>query len=192
MNRFKTIGVLAAIFTMGCIGTHGGPEIGQFGAMRSPPGTGMSRLLPRELRSPPIAQVCPTESMSCYPGCATVGDSYGCGAQLILLAGGLAAATLVLAKTEGMPLQDFCNKYGVLCAKARPRAEPQRFPDNTPCTLVGSGGSSIYGKGLTCKYKCNGEDLVMRLDPPESSCPGEDTIDYVIKWIAIKWLEIVR
>lgn len=73
---------------------------------------------------------------------------------------------------------------------AMPRSAANAKPASS--TLVGSGGSSIYGKGLTCKYKCNGEDLVMRLDPPQSSCPGEDTIDYVIEWIAIKWLEIVR
>jgi hypothetical protein len=136
--------------------------------------------------------VCPSTEMSCYPGCATVGDVYACGAQLILVAGSLAAALLVLANAEAMPIEDFCNKYGTLCAKAKPKAKPRRYPDNTDCQLLGSGGSSIWGKGLTCTYRCGGDTLVMQLEPPQSTCPGYDAPEGIVKWLLIKWLEIIK
>jgi hypothetical protein len=55
--------------------------------------------------------------MSCYPGCAVVGDTYACGAGLVTLAGGMAGALEAIALYEGMTLEDFCTKYEVLCAK---------------------------------------------------------------------------
>jgi hypothetical protein len=55
--------------------------------------------------------------MSCYPGCAVVGDTYACGKTLIEIAGGLAAAIEAVALAEGLSLEDFCGKYEVLCAK---------------------------------------------------------------------------
>ena len=55
--------------------------------------------------------------MSCYPGCAVVGDTYACGKTLIELTGGLAGAIEAVALSESMSLEDFCEKYEVLCAK---------------------------------------------------------------------------
>src|SRR5262249_40154665 len=60
---------------------------------------------------------CPVETMSCYPGCAVVGDTYACGAGLVTLAGGLTAALEAIALYEGLTMEDFCTKYEVLCAK---------------------------------------------------------------------------
>lgn len=140
----------------------------------------------------PIAEVCPTAEMSCYPGCALVGDTLACGPALVLMAGSLAASLVYLAAEEAISLQDFCGKYGTLCAKAKPRAEPQRFPDSTPCIFLGAGGSSMWGKGLTCKYNCKGEVLEMQLEPPENRCPGDDAKENLIEWLKIKWLEIKR
>lgn len=55
--------------------------------------------------------------MSCYPGCAVVGDTYACGAGLVTLAGSLGAAIEAIALYEGLTMEDFCTKYEVLCAK---------------------------------------------------------------------------
>jgi hypothetical protein len=121
-----------------------------------------------------------------------VGDTLACGNALIQVAGGLAASMIYLAAEEAISLQDFCGKYGALCAKARPKAEPRRFPDSTPCIFLGAGGSSMWGKGLTCKYNCKGEVLEMQLEPPEDHCPGDDATENLIEWLKIKWLEIKR
>lgn len=61
-----------------------------------------------------------------------------------------------------------------------------------PCIFLGAGGSSMWGKGLTCKYNCKGEVLEMQLDPPEDRCPGDDAPENLIEWLTIKWLEIKR
>jgi len=139
-----------------------------------------------------IAGACPSPEMSCYPGCAMVGDTLACGNALVLMAGSLAASLIYLAAEETISLQDFCGKYGTLCMKARPRAEPKRFPDSTPCIFLGAGGSPMWGKGLTCKYNCNNVVLEMQLVPPENRCPGDDTEKNLIEWLKIKWLEIKR
>jgi hypothetical protein len=60
---------------------------------------------------------CPSETMSCYPGCAQVGEVYACGQQLITSAGGLAEAIIVLAEAEALSIEDFCKKHTVLCTK---------------------------------------------------------------------------
>ncbi|WP_169800780.1 hypothetical protein [Archangium gephyra] len=60
---------------------------------------------------------CPVETMSCYPGCAQVGELYACGAQLIVLAGGLTAALIAVAESEDTSVDDFCKKHTALCAK---------------------------------------------------------------------------
>lgn len=135
-----------------------------------------------------ISGACPSEQMSCYPGCANVGDNYACGKALITLAGGLAAALAYLAAAEGLSLEAFCGKYGTLCAKAKPEAEPSRHPDHTPCHLVGSGG--VADRLLKCRYKCNGELIQMLVAPPAIKCPGYGPRDNLIKWEKIKWLPI--
>jgi hypothetical protein len=60
---------------------------------------------------------CPSETMSCYPGCAQVGEIYACGAQLIAVAGGLAGAIIAVAEADGMSVDDFCKKHTILCSK---------------------------------------------------------------------------
>jgi hypothetical protein len=60
---------------------------------------------------------CPSETMSCYPGCAQVGEIYACGAQLIAVVGGLAAAIIAVAEADGMSIEDFCKKHTILCSK---------------------------------------------------------------------------
>jgi len=55
--------------------------------------------------------------MSCYPGCVQVGELYACGAQLIILAGGLTAAIIVVAEAEDTSVDNFCKKHTALCAK---------------------------------------------------------------------------
>lgn len=72
---------------------------------------------------------CPVETMSCYPGCAVVGDTYACGPGLVTLAGGLAAAIEAIALYEGMTLEDFCTKYEVLCAKGGKQNIDNEFVD---------------------------------------------------------------
>ena len=137
-----------------------------------------------------ISGPCPSPSMSCYPGCATVGESFACGNQLVLLAGGLAAALLYIAAAESLTLPDFCNKYGTLCAKAHSKAEPKRYADQEPCLFLGAGGDPMWRKGLTCKYRCKDDVLEMQLDPPESKCPGDD--GSLVDWGKIKWLDIKK
>ena len=63
------------------------------------------------------AQACPSESMSCHPGCANVGDVHACGQTLVDLAGNLEKAIELIASQEGLSLEDFCKKHDVLCAK---------------------------------------------------------------------------
>lgn len=82
-----------------------------------PAGSGRDGLHPSSEPRPGGLHACPVETMSCYPGCAVVGDTYACGAGLVTLAGGLAAAIEAIALYEGMTLEDFCAKYEVLCAK---------------------------------------------------------------------------
>jgi hypothetical protein len=139
-----------------------------------------------------ISGACPSEQMSCFPGCAFVGDAYACGTELLLLAGGLAATLIYVAAAEALTLEDFCGKYGALCMKARPKAQPRRYPDKTVCIFIGSGGSPTWGKGLTCRYNCNGDRIEMRLEPPANRCPGEDALNNLIEWAKLKWLEITR
>lgn len=69
-------------------------------------------------------------------------------------------------------------------------SSPRRYPDETHCIFLGAGGSSLWGKGLTCKYNCNDEVVEMQLAPPEDRCPGE-SVGWV-KWLEIKWLEIKK
>lgn len=66
---------------------------------------------------PPGVHACPVETMSCYPGCAVVGGTYSCGRELVHLVGSIAAAIEAIARTEGVPLEDFCEKHEALCAK---------------------------------------------------------------------------
>lgn len=66
---------------------------------------------------PPGLHACPVETMSCYPGCAQIGETYACGAQLIALAGSLAAAIIAVADAEGVSVEDFCKNNTILCSK---------------------------------------------------------------------------
>ena len=136
-----------------------------------------------------ISEACPSEQMSCYPGCAKVGDNYACGTALIALAGGLAAALVYVAAAEGLSLEAFCGKYGTLCAKAEPKAEPRRYPVDTICELVGSGGTVGWGKTLKCRYNCNGEVIELLVALPADKCPLEDMVNW-IKWEKIKGLPV--
>lgn len=85
----------------------------------APPGTGGGDglLLPSPRPRTRGLHACPVETMSCYPGCAVVGDTYACGKTLIELTGSLAGAIEAVARADGLSLEDFCGKYEVLCAK---------------------------------------------------------------------------
>jgi hypothetical protein len=63
------------------------------------------------------AQACPSEQMSCHPGCASVGDTHACGPRLLELAGTLEKAIELIARQESLSMEDFCKKHSVLCAK---------------------------------------------------------------------------
>jgi hypothetical protein len=80
-------------------------------------GSASDGLLPGSDRQPQGVHACPVESMSCYPGCAVVGDTYACGKTLLEISGGLSAAIEAIAIHEGMSLEDFCGKYEILCTK---------------------------------------------------------------------------
>lgn len=80
-------------------------------------GGGSTGLHPGVEHSPRGLHACPVESMSCYPGCASVGDTYACGKTLIEITGSLGGAIEAIALYEGLSLEDFCGKYEVLCAK---------------------------------------------------------------------------
>ena len=82
-----------------------------------PAGSSGDGLHPSTESRPEGLHACPVETMSCYPGCAVVGDTYACGPGLVTLAGGLAAALEAIALYEGLTMEDFCTKYEVLCAK---------------------------------------------------------------------------
>jgi hypothetical protein len=46
-----------------------------------------------------------------------VDGTYACGKVLLEITGSLSAAIEAVALSEGMKLEDFCEKYEVLCAK---------------------------------------------------------------------------
>lgn len=106
--------------------------------------SGGDGLHPSTASRPGGLHACPVETMSCYPGCAVVGDTYACGAGLITLAGGLGAAIEAVALYEGMTLEDFCTKFEVLCAKGGKKnidneyvRQVKALPKGTdPCTWL--------------------------------------------------------
>ncbi|PTL79667.1 polymorphic toxin type 34 domain-containing protein [Vitiosangium sp. GDMCC 1.1324] len=85
--------------------------------LEPPGGAGYEVLHPSSDPQPRGLHACPSETMSCYPGCAVVGDTYACGQTLITITGSLAAAIEAIALHEGLSMEDFCEKYEVLCAK---------------------------------------------------------------------------
>ena len=66
-----------------------------------------------------LAQACPVKTQTCYPGCATVDGAMVCGTALLLTAGSMKAAIELMAKSDGISVDEFCNRFGTLCAAAK-------------------------------------------------------------------------
>ncbi len=119
-----------------------------------PDGIGTEGPLPGIERQPHGFHACPVETMSCYPGCASVGGTYACGKALIELAGSLAAAIEAIARSEGMTLEDFCEKHEILCAKGGKKnldneyvREAKELPKGVdPCEWL----RGVYTEAIAC------------------------------------------
>jgi len=123
--------------------------------------------------------------MSCYPGCATVNDLLVCGQQLMVAAGSLAAAIVLVAKEEGLTPADLCMRYETLCAsradpdagKATAAPKPLALRRNTPCKLLRRDRDvSRLPEIYLCTYRCEGvaEQIVTELAPGVEKCPGDE------------------
>ncbi|HLL52901.1 MAG TPA: hypothetical protein VK447_05100 [Myxococcaceae bacterium] len=121
--------------------------------------------------------------MSCYPGCAKVDDLVVCGQALMVAAGSLVAAIVLVAKEEGLTPADLCLRYETLCAsRADPDAgqataapKPIALRRDTPCKFMERQKDvSTLPFIYLCVYRCEGvaEELVVELDPGVMKCPG--------------------
>jgi hypothetical protein len=123
--------------------------------------------------------------MSCYPGCATVNDLVVCGQSLLVAAGSLATAIVLVAKEEGLTPADLCMRYETLCAsrvdpdagKATAAPKPIALRRDTPCKFIGRKKDvGTLPFVYLCVYQCESvaEEIVVELDPGVMKCPGEE------------------
>ncbi|HLL54289.1 MAG TPA: hypothetical protein VK447_12115 [Myxococcaceae bacterium] len=193
------VGTCLVILQSGCATTHRrdalqATEPGEKSAAEAPrikqqrKASPSQKTISANYHPPAISSACPRKDMSCYPGCATVNDLLVCGQQLMVAAGSLAAAIVLVAKEEGLTPADLCMRYETLCAsrvdpdagKARAAPKPLALRRNTPCKLVRREKDVGTPPAVfLCVYQCEGaaEEIVVELDPGIERCPGAEKGD---------------